>query len=393
MSGSAHQLADVVPREGVWCRSDLLDRDGVRAAQVADVLAWAVRRGIPLADALETLPFFTRPQKISDRQSRFFRALRSPGRPFRPWFWLMNFRWSLILSEMTRDLRAGQPLSLVLERCGRNQFPGYYIHGVEHAETCGGLREALPRLAFQMSYPRRIAWVDKTGLTLGLLRCLAFGLVLTFMVVIVLPKFDEVFMDMGHGVSLAPNAGFALSVYAILFSSLAPFVCIAACLWGLSRFETFGDYFIIWMPLIGKVRKRFLLGEVVQSMCIYLEGGMDLPSAAAATATSTRSHWMSLRVEHFGDGLNQGEHWLVAWKRLGVGSEMEQWLLQNADQASGPAAGFQRVADWIHRDNMYFAERFAVQFDVATTVFFGLLVGIFLVCVFSMLVAAAEMLL
>ncbi len=63
-----------------------LSRDLSRACMVADTLAWAVRHGMPLPDALKSLPFFRSGPGASPLWRGRFRFLRDAFIPFRPFF-------------------------------------------------------------------------------------------------------------------------------------------------------------------------------------------------------------------------------------------------------------------------------------------------------------------
>ena len=348
-----------------WGRTRTLDRDATRVAQIADVLAWAVERDIPLADALETLPFYRYRINVRPFWTRRFVFLRAAGRPFRPWFLFMDFRWSIILSEMVRDLREGVPLSEVFERYGRNHFPGHYIHGVEYAESRGMLKQALPRLAEQMSCARRVPLMESTSLVLSLALIFCMLLFSHYLAVVIVPRFEEVMMDLTHGVG--SGVTYSGSIYGIV--ALLAFAGISVIwVWFFSRFQAFGDWVLAPIPFFGRMRRRFLLCEAAQSIQFFLESGLDLPEAAESAAQCSRSYWLQERMRDFAQSLKSGDPWERAFSRLKLGEEFDRWILQNAE-SEDPAAGFGRMVEWIHQDQDIRCKRQGVIFHAALTVF------------------------
>jgi len=340
-------MRDRVPQKPRWGRSDTLDRDSTRVAQIAEVLAWAVERDIPLADALETLPFYRYRMNVGRGWTRRFNILRAPGRPFRPWFLFMDFRWSIILSEMVRDLREGLSLTEVLERYGKNQFPGYYVEGVAYAEGRGRLKQALPLLAEQMSYARRVPLVDTPDLLFGGLMIFSLIGFSLFFGHILLLRFEEVLYDMRSAEDwIAPTLG---RIRLIFLSSGLLSVGITA-VWVLSRFQAFGDRILAPMPFFGRTRRRFLLSEAAQSIQYFLESGLDLPEAAESAAECSRSYWLQKKMKRFSRALNAGEPWDRAWSALTLGDDFDRWLIDSGSAARDPAEGFRRLVEWIHQD-------------------------------------------
>lgn len=324
------------------------NRDQSRACMVADTLAWAVTHHIPLHEALRGLPFY-RDRRIGPRGRRALAFLRDLFIPFRPFFWIMNMRWSYHVRVIIEDLENGEPLSSTLERNLGRHFPGFFLMALARAEREKRLEAALPLLARQLSFPASVASDRKAELSVGILKILFAFQILTFVTIAVLPKFEEIVRDLLE----EPFSASAISFWNTRFLFkyiLGVGFAIASVLFIVCHIEGIGEYVVLRLPVIGRDLRCFLLSDLARSMAAFLRQGEDIVTSAEWSLKATRSYWLRKRLQRFTEEVRRGTNWLDAWSNIGLQRPLDDWLIRNAAARQDPASGFDLMAQWLHQE-------------------------------------------
>jgi type II secretory pathway component PulF len=362
-----------------------LNRDVSRACMVADALAWAVRKSIPLPDALRTLPFYKRVLTPSGRAGTAWRVMRNVLLPFNPFFWLMNIRWSWNLGLVIRDIEKGELLSSALERNCAGYFPGFYFMGIAKAEAENRLETALPVSARQLSYPASVASERKMEITFIAWKLVTVGYIVSFMIAAIAPRFSMIFSDLveqelpyqGSFEQLVMHA--SVLVKGILLISLSILI--------LAKSRGFGEYVLMAIPVVGRERRLFLVSDVARSMTSFLRQGEDVVAAAEWSIRSTRSNWMRKRLECFLESMRSGTRWDDAWIQIKVGTPLDDWLIKNSALRQDPASGFELMSQWAHQEVEFMTRRIERWADPVFTIVIALIVGAMAYSVFSTLIS------
>ena len=345
-----------------------LSRDVSRSCMVADTLAWAVAHGIPIPEALATVPFYVR---LPSRRLRHgLTRLRDSLVPFRPFAWFANTRWSWNLGLVIQDLGKGDPLSAALERHLGRDLPGFYLMAVAKAERDQRLDTALPVLARQLNFPAAVASERKIEFFFAAWKIFIALNVLLFISVTVIPKFGYILEDL-EGTTpalLAPVAAMAGLVLKVAIFTLV-------CVWILSKLEGIGEYVLLHVPWLGREWKRFILTDLARSMAVFLRQGDDVLTAAEWSIKSTRSQWLRKRLDRFVAELRAGGAWVEEWSRMGLGDPLSEWLVRSAAAREDPASGFELLAEWLHQEIALTTRRLERWIDPCSTLLIALVVG------------------
>jgi type II secretory pathway component PulF len=311
----------------------------------ADTLSWAVRRGIPLSEAMNSLPFF--------RNSGLARStiLFALGWFLKPLFflvpvpWFIDIHWSRYIRRALADLAKGEKLSVALHRHLYRYFPDFYFLAIGKAETEGRLVEALPLLARQLNFPSQVASERKSALFIVGIKLLVAANVIGFLLVYVVPRFEMIIYDL-TGRSDGP-AGFLPLVYVTSFIQFTIPVLILLHV-VVPRMGVAGEYLLLNLPLTGRDLKRLYVGEAARSMAVFVRQGETLVSAAEWSLKASRSRWMKKRLQRFLNRLRTGEQWDEAWRAVHKGPPLNQWAIKNAASREDPAGGFELLGEWLH---------------------------------------------
>ncbi len=353
----------------------------LKARSLLGVLAWGMRCGIPLDEAVLTL------KTGKYKEPRFDKVLIP-----KPYFWNRD------ITRMAADLKAGFPLSEAVRHM-RRYLPPHVPQAMKVAESRGVLDKMIPFMAEQMPY---MAGVLKQRLSAFiyplflLLECLGFG---AWMVSMVLPRFIRIYNEMLDGEPM-PGVGAACFQAMDFFPLLAMgvwFIITSAILFGvLYRLEPVTrmvvDFFLLRIPFIGRDMRRLALLEFAGGMACYVGAGMDVAEAADMTAETLRSAWLRKRVRRFAEMVRNGAEWTDAWEELRLGYPFYDWLLRNSAAREDVAGGFSQLVKVLKNDISNFTISFVRWGEIGGTLLNGALVALIVIGIGTTLYNIVEVL-
>lgn len=312
-----------------------------RFVLLAEALAWAVTRGVPLDAAVATLPFYRHGSRASLKRRRRLGWLLAPSFHWMVHPWFGDLGWTMRLLQVAEDLNAGEPLGTTLRRRLGRRVPRYYLARVSWAESRGTLPTTLPALAEQMRGPFSRNRRRALALVPSLLEVTSVAVVFLYLGTFVLPRMQEILMDLG--IAWPVSAGW------MQVSRFLVLGCLGVAIWGgwsvLSSLGTrFPPSVFEWRLFAGRRTRRRLVLEFALAMDGLLEEGMDIPQAALWFLDTTRNVWMRKRVRRFVEAMESGTSWEDAWAQSRLGTPMEDWAMRVAAGREDPAAGFRAVA-------------------------------------------------
>jgi type II secretory pathway component PulF len=355
------------------------------AGMFADTLSWAVRRGIPLHEALKTLPFYKR-MPVSASASVFVLSLIFRRRVIRflghymPSLFALS--WSARIRLLTKALNKGENLGPSLQRYFKSLLPDFYILGVTKAEAQRRLDIALPLLADQLNYPAGLSIKLQQEVTLVLTKIISSAGILIFLCMTIVPKFAMIFSDLS-GASPAFALPFDLHTIAVALQWLGILVVILLVL---PKLGAGGEYMLLRIPIAGTIMKRVRLADAARSMAAFTGLGCDITVAAEWSTEAARSHWIKGRLAVFLQKVRSGARWEDAWCSMEIDSPLDQWVIRSAASREDPVSGFELLAEWLHQDLYASVCRLERWIDPLTTIVTAILVGSIAYWMFSNLI-------
>ncbi|MBM4142805.1 MAG: hypothetical protein FJ225_04305 [Lentisphaerae bacterium] len=378
-------MPEAAPRGAGALAADTRD---ARAAMLADTLAWAVSHGIPLSEALRTVP-------VPEGRCGVMGLLAFCPSPVRRAllrvipdgaFW--RSQWPARLADLRLRLEAGATLSQALRGAARRYLPAYFLTGVDEAERQGRLPVALPVLAGRLRMPIGIARRQRAVWTFVFARLLAGLGVLNFVCVMIAPKFEEIFADLleGRPMPAAMRLVQGGLLQAALLTALAALLIVRA----LGRMGRLGELVLLRIPGIAGERRRLCFYELARGMAAFTAQGEDIVAAAEWSARSTRSAWLRRRLRRFAAAVRGGAHWTEAWDRLYVGRPVERWIIRNAAAREEVAAGFDLLAEWLAEEMRRTGRLVRMCLEPVFTVLMGLVVGALAYALFAVIIEVSR---
>jgi len=289
------------------------------------------------------------------------------------------------LSRIITSLYEGHPLSYALQH-SEADFPVLYVSTVRASEKTGALPEALSRYVTYQSQMDVVKRQVVSASIYPLLLAAVGGLVTLFLMVYVVPRFSQIYADIGgdlplmsrllmrwgqllesHGAEILGGFFLALVALAMVFARPATKQWLAQKLWRL--------------PGIGERLHVYQLARFYRSLGMLLRGGMPVVSSLQmvsdlleaslrgqllqATASIREGHAMSRAMEQFGLTTPVALRMLRVGERTGRMGEM-----------------MERIASFYEDETARWVERFTKLFEPLLMVFIGLVIGLIVVLMY-----------
>lgn len=246
-------------------------------------LATMVDSGIPIVQALDVLS-----EQLEDR----------------------NFKQ--ILRKMRDDVEAGTSLS---EAAGRHPkaFSDFFVNMIRAGESSGRLDEILDRVA---AYTEKVdALQRKVKASLfypAFVSVLAFGIT-TFLVVVIVPKFKEIFTSLGGEMPLPTLMLLGLSdlmrKYLVIEIVLGFLLFIAFRVYiGTPAGRLWFDRLTLRFPIIGKLLQKVVIARFARTLATLVKSGVPILSSLEIVAKTAGNKIVERAVLAARASIKEGEN-------------------------------------------------------------------------------------
>ena len=246
-------------------------------------LATMVDSGIPIAPALDVLA-----DQMEDR----------------------NFKQTL--RKIRDDIEAGSSLSEAVSRHPR-AFSDFFVNMIKAGESSGRLDEILDRVATYMEKVNMLQGKVKASLFYpAFVSILAFGIT-TFLVVVIVPKFKEIFTSLGGELPLPTQMLLNLSEFMRKYLVLEVVVGIAVII--LFRLYINTPVGRIWfdrntlkVPVIGKLMQKVVIARFSRTLATLVKSGVPILSSLEIVAKTSGNKVVESAVMSARASIKEGEN-------------------------------------------------------------------------------------
>jgi len=246
-------------------------------------LATMVDSGIPIAAALDILA-----EQLEDK----------------------NFRQ--VLKKIRDEIEAGASLSEATMHYPR-AFSDYFVNMLRAGESSGRLDEILDRVASYLEKVNTLQRKVQASLFYpAFVTLLAFGIT-TFLVVVIVPKFKEIFTSLGGQLPLPTQLLLNLSEFMgkyLVYEILAGIgIGIAARLYiNTPQGRLWFDRMSLRVPIIGKLLQKFVIARFARTLSTLVKSGVPILSALEIVAKATGNKVVEQAVMASRSSIKEGEN-------------------------------------------------------------------------------------
>lgn len=187
------------------------------------------------------------------------------------------------IADVADELERGTPLPDAFNK-HRGRFPGSYGSLIEAGVRSGDLAGVLLSLGRHLEMVQRLRGMLWRALAYPLMVIVALLLVLGFISVYVLPRFEEIFNEFSFPLPFQTRWLLGIAPLApVILGALVLIVLGGPLLWAILRMTgrdaAAGDYLVLPLPMVGRVVRLSLVARWCDALRMGVEAGLDLPRA------------------------------------------------------------------------------------------------------------------
>lgn len=287
------------------------------------------------------------------------------------------------LVRIANAVRSGDSLSVAFARQG-SYFPPLMIHLISAGEVGGNLDEVLVRLADQLEREQTLRQKLRSALTYpGIVVTLACGIV-TFLLLFVLPKFVEVFKDLGTPLPWLTRVLMGVGAFAghywwaILLAITALVIAVIACV-HTARGALHRDRLLLRLPVAGPMLLKAETARFARTLSGLLESGVSIVRALAVVEKVMNNRLLAAEIHRARDEVREGHRLAEPLSRSGLFPPLVVEMLQVGEETGMLEKMLAKIAIYYEEDVFSSAERLASAIEPILIVGMAVTVGLIVV--------------
>lgn len=307
------------------------------------------------------------------------------------------------LKEIIRDLQgqveAGEALSKAMLRHPK-VFNNLFIGLVRAGEVGGVLDETLERLAGFLERDQELRRKIKSSMTYPVMVMIVAVGIVTFLVTFILPKFIQLFEDLGVQDFPAATA-FLISVSRFMTDWMIKkwFLTwpICAVFWILfKKWKTtksgrrIYDWVRLKVPVFGVLAHKIAVGRFARTLSTLLGSGVPVLSAMETTAGVVDNEIIATAILNARTAIREGEEIAKPLLESGQFPPMVVQMVSIGEETGALDQMLSKVADFYESEVEAMLESLTAALEPLLIVFLGFVVGFIVIAMFLPLVAIIE---
>jgi general secretion pathway protein F len=259
-----------------------------------------------------------------------------------------------IVEQILSSVRSGSTLAAALD--AQNCFPSFYVAMVRAGEAGGNLEENLQRLAADIENQEQVRRQLKLTLLYPVVMLGATLCALILLVAFILPRFQELFAQIGGELPLATRIVLALGQFFLSWRWPILGVFIAALAWVLYlRLSPQGrrvwDQHSLKLPVLGPLLSKVQYVRFARTVGRLLSGGVGLPESLEIAQGSLDNYLLRQAAARVQEGIQKGGSPAVLLKEQGIFPPLAMQMLSSGERAGNLEEMLLRTADLFQKES------------------------------------------
>jgi type IV pilus assembly protein PilC len=284
-----------------------------------------------------------------------------------------------VLEDVHDRVRSGSALSEAFD-AQRDLFPRVYTASLLAGERSGNLDAVLRRY---VDYAKIIATVKRKTLSALVYPAILVTLALVLVTIIVLkvvPAFSDFYNSFGAQLPLVTRIIVRLSEFVrgqflfLIIGLAVTGIAIAGWLQQKGQQARF-DRFILGVPMLGQVARKFATSQMARTLATLLGGGLPLVNALDIAAKSIGNQFMAGQLEIVGARVREGESFAAALDARRTFPEVAVKMAEVGESTGALQDMLNTVADFYDEEISTNMERFVTLVEPVLLVIMGLVIA------------------
>ena len=212
-----------------------------------------------------------------------------------------GMRMGPVIDEVLREVEGGSSFFKALSK-HEAVFNKVYLSLIQSGEAAGVLEKVLMRLANNMEKQAEFRAKTKNALIYPAIISIAMVIVAAVMMIFVIPKITSLYSEFGADLPAMTKILIGLSNFMVKTWYLQLFLLIVGSysFWQWKKTPSgraIYDKYILKMPIIGKLRTKVILTEIIRTLALLVESGISIVEALEIVAGAADNDLFSKSIK------------------------------------------------------------------------------------------------
>ncbi|RKX33246.1 MAG: type II secretion system F family protein [Verrucomicrobia bacterium] len=262
-----------------------------------------------------------------------------------------NPRLRSALEQIADAIQSGSTLAEALAQHPRI-FSRLYVNMVRAGEVGGVLDQVLDRLAEYLEKSQRIRSKVISAMIYPVVVLVMASGILTFLMVVIIPKFEEIFADLLEGAEMPPLTRFVLNTSKAFASNMAWVVGVVVAvviLMRLLRMTQRGrhmvDMFRLHIPLFGQLARKTAIARFSRTLGTLMSAGVPVLQALNIVRDTAGNEVIARAIGAVHDSVKEGESMAAPMESAAVFPPMVVSMVEVGDETGRLPEMLMKIAE------------------------------------------------
>jgi len=297
------------------------------------------------------------------------------------------------VTSMAESVEGGSTFAEALAQQPR-VFDKFFVNMVKAGEAGGALEVVLNRLAEFMEKGQRVRNKVRGAMVYPVVvMVMAIG-ILTFMLMVVIPKFEDIFKDLMEGKSLPPLTQFIMNISHVVAGKglyvIGAIIALVFVIRLLARTRQGGyvlDVLKLRMPVFGQLTRKGAIATFARTLGTLLTGGVPVLQALSIVREIAGNDVISRAIGQVHDSVKEGESMVMPLEASGVFPSMVLGMVQVGEETGALPDMLMKVADTYDDEVDTAVEALTSIIEPIMIIFLAVIVGTIVIAMFMPLVS------
>jgi general secretion pathway protein F len=306
-----------------------------------------------------------------------------------------NPRLKAVVGDLLKSVRGGASFADALAKHHPRPFSRLYVNMVRAGEKGGVLEVALRRIAEFLEAAQEFRESVKSALIYPAILIVALGGAVVFLLTFVIPRFAEIFADLGQAVPLPTQILLTVSAaFRDYWWALAGAAAAAALgsrlLLATAEGRLAWDRAALQLPLVGDVIRKAEVARFCRTLGTLLRSGVPVLGSLAVVKEIVSNRLLALAVERLGDRVKRGAGLSGPMGESGVFPPLALHMVRVGEETGRLEEMLLKVADALEAEVRSAVKRFITLLEPGIIVTMAVLVGFIVVAIAMAILAINE---
>src|SRR5262245_62113137 len=297
-----------------------------------------------------------------------------------------NLGFRMVLDEVISDVRSGKDLSQAFSRHPRI-FPKIYVNMIKAGEASGQLDTVLTRLAEYQEAAAALKSEIKSAMTYPIVSLVMVLGITLFLLVFIIPKFEDMFATMDIELPAVTKALIATSlflknnfIYWTLGSILAGVLVYLHT--RTERGAKQKDWLVLKLPIFGPLFSKVALSRFSRTFATLIQSGVPILGALEIVCETTGNKIVSGAIAEAAEHVRQGETLGEPLSKSGVFPPMVTRMISIGEKTGALESLLSKIADFYDQQVKSSVEALTSLIEPLMIGIMGFLVGGMVMAIF-----------